>query len=63
MRSLGTGEIILILLIVLLIFGPGRIIKVAKELGKSIKIFRNELGDEKEADADQEEDSESESKK
>jgi len=40
---LGALEIIGILLVVLLIFGPGRIAKVAGELGKGIKEFKNGL--------------------
>lgn len=40
---LGTGEIIFILIVVLLIFGPGRIVKVASELGKSVKAFKDGL--------------------
>jgi sec-independent protein translocase protein TatA len=40
---LGTPELIIILVIVLLIFGTGRITKVAGELGKGIKEFRSGL--------------------
>ncbi len=48
MMRLGPTEWIIILLIVLLLFGPGRIGKVAGELGKSIKAFRDGLtGDKK----------------
>ena len=50
---LGTWEIILILVVVLLIFGPGRIIKVAGEMGKGIKAFKDGLGDEKDTEVDQ----------
>ena len=38
------AELIIILVIVLLLFGPGRIGKVAGELGKGIKSFREGLG-------------------
>jgi sec-independent protein translocase protein TatA len=41
------AEWIVILLIVLLLFGPGRIGKIAGELGKGIKAFRDGLGKEK----------------
>jgi sec-independent protein translocase protein TatA len=45
------GEWIFILIIILIIFGPGRIGKMAGELGKSIKAFRDGLsGDEKKDD-------------
>jgi sec-independent protein translocase protein TatA len=39
----GLPEILLILVIVLLLFGPGRIVKIANELGSSIKAFRDGL--------------------
>ena len=38
------AEWIIILVIVILVFGPGRIGKLAGELGKSIKSFREGLG-------------------
>ena len=41
------SEWIIILIIVLLLFGPGRIGKLAGELGKSIKAFRDGLGKDK----------------
>lgn len=36
----GPLELIILLVIVVLLFGPGRIGKVAGEIGKSIKSFR-----------------------
>ena len=49
MRLPGGMEWVIVLLIVLLLFGPGRIGKIAGELGKSIKAFRDGLnGDQKE---------------
>ena len=44
------AEWIIILVIVLLLFGPGRIGKIAGELGRSIKNFRDGLGSEKQDD-------------
>jgi len=38
-------EILVVLVIVLLLFGPGRIVKLAKELGSSISAFRTGLQD------------------
>ena len=38
------AELIIILVIVLLLFGPGRIGKIAGELGRGIKSFREGLG-------------------
>lgn len=40
----GFPELIILLVIIVLLFGPGRIGKVAGELGKSIKSFRDGLG-------------------
>lgn len=47
---LGGWEIVIILVIVLLIFGPGRISKVAGEMGKGIKAFKDGLTDDKKVD-------------
>ena len=50
MFRLGGWEWIIILVIVLLLFGPGRIGKISGELGKSIKAFRDGLSDENQED-------------
>lgn len=42
------SEWIIILVIVILLFGPGRIGKIASELGRSIKSFREGLGNKEE---------------
>ncbi len=42
-RNLGVPELLLILLLAILIFGPGRIGRLGAELGKSIKEFRQGL--------------------
>jgi sec-independent protein translocase protein TatA len=44
------AEWIVILIIVLLLFGPGRIGKIAGELGKGIKSFREGLSSTDEED-------------
>ncbi len=47
MFHLGTTELIIILVIVILLFGVGRIGKIASELGKGIRSFQSGLkGDE-----------------
>ena len=46
-RDFGLPEILIILVIVLLLFGPGRIGKVAGELGKGIRSFKDGLQGEK----------------
>jgi sec-independent protein translocase protein TatA len=48
MFRLGGAEWIIILVIVILVFGPGRIGKVAGELGRSIKSFREGLSGQEE---------------
>ena len=49
---LGPLELVIILLIVVLLFGPGRLGKVAGELGKGIRSFRDGLKDPNEQPAD-----------
>ncbi|UCD83383.1 MAG: twin-arginine translocase TatA/TatE family subunit [Deltaproteobacteria bacterium] len=43
MFGLGTAELVLILAIVLIIFGAGKIPKIAGDLGKAIKSFRRSI--------------------
>lgn len=51
---LGTTELIIILVIVILLFGVGRIGKIAGELGSGIKAFREGLGTKKDDPANAE---------
>jgi sec-independent protein translocase protein TatA len=51
-------EWIIILLIVIILFGPGRIGRIAGELGRSIKSFREGLGGGKEQETEKPEDRE-----
>ena len=48
--DIGPSELIIILIIVLLIFGPGRIASLGRELGTSIRQFRNGLNTQPEQD-------------
>ena len=41
--EIGPPELLIVLIVVLLIFGPGRIAKVGHELGASIRQFREGL--------------------
>jgi sec-independent protein translocase protein TatA len=41
--DIGPAELIILLVIVLLLFGPSRIGKIAGELGKGIRDFRDGL--------------------
>ncbi len=43
--SLGTPELLIILVVVLLVFGVGRISKLGSELGKGIRAFREGVRD------------------
>lgn len=43
MGSLGTGELIIILIIVLLVFGGAKLPKLARSLGQAQKEFKDGL--------------------
>ena len=47
---LGPMELIILLVIVVILFGPGRIGKIASELGKGIKSFRDGLSEDNKED-------------
>jgi sec-independent protein translocase protein TatA len=43
LRDFGLPELLIILVIIIILFGPGRIGKVAGELGKGIRSFKEGL--------------------
>ncbi len=49
--GVGAPELIIVLIIVVLIFGVGRVGKIGGELGKSIKEFRQGISDDKKESA------------
>jgi sec-independent protein translocase protein TatA len=53
--GLGWPELLLILAVVLLVFGVGRISKVGSELGKGISAFRQGVKEGQEEEAEDEE--------
>ena len=57
---LGPTELIIILVIVLLIFGPGRIAKIAGELGSGIRSFKEGVNPEDESESDKADEAKSE---
>lgn len=47
MMRLGPTELIIILVIVIILFGPGRLGNVLGELGKGLRSFKDSLSGEK----------------
>ncbi len=43
---MGAFELVLILLVVMIIFGAGKLPNVMKDLGKGVKAFRDGMADE-----------------
>ncbi len=55
MLGLGMSELIIILVIVLIIFGAGKLPEIGSSLGKGIKSFKKSVNeDEEDADASKE---------
>lgn len=52
MPSLGPTELIIILAIIIILFGVGRISKISGELGSGIKAFRDGLKGEDDEEED-----------
>ena len=54
--NVGMGELVLILVIVLLLFGSKRVPEVAKSLGRSIKAFKDGMNESVEESKSEEKD-------
>ena len=57
---LGPTELIIILVIVLLLFGPGRIAKIAGELGRGIRSFKDGVATDEDEETEVDTDTKSE---
>lgn len=53
--NLGPTELIIILIVVILLFGVGRISKIGGELGSGIRAFKEGLEGEEDEDANKDE--------
>jgi sec-independent protein translocase protein TatA len=53
MPGLGVPELLIILVVVLLLFGIGRISRVGSELGKGIKAFREGVREGQQKDSEE----------
>ena len=51
MFDIGPTELIIILVIVVLVFGPGRLAKTMGELGKGVRSFRDSFSSEEKSDS------------
>ncbi len=60
MRMPGGIELVIVLVIVLLLFGPGRLSKIAGELGSGIRNFREGISEGKEDETEEDVKTESE---
>ena len=51
MFDIGWPELLIVLIVVVLIFGPGRLAKTMGELGKGIRSFRDSFSSEENTDS------------
>ncbi len=43
--GMGTGEIILVILVALIIWGPGRIVEIGRTMGKMVRTLKKATAD------------------
>ncbi len=55
LRDFGLPELLIVLVIIVILFGPGRIGKVAGELGKGIRSFREGISGKKDEEPSKDE--------
>jgi len=51
MFDVGIPELLIVLVIVVLVFGPGRLAKMMGEIGNGIRSFRDSFSSEEETDS------------
>lgn len=51
MFDVGVPELLIVLVVVVLVFGPGRLVKTMGELGRGIQSFRQSLTNEEKSDS------------
>jgi sec-independent protein translocase protein TatA len=51
MFDFGAPELLIVLVIVVLLFGPGRIAKTMSELGKGLRAFKDSVSSEEKPDS------------
>jgi sec-independent protein translocase protein TatA len=61
--NFGIPELLIVLVIVLLLFGVGRISKISGELGKSIRAFKEGLGNQTDENSEDKSESNDSTKK
>lgn len=62
MFDIGAPELLIVLVIVVLVFGPGRLARTMSEIGKGMRAFKDSLSSEEQSDSNSETKVTSESK-